>query len=92
MDKAQTDKQFALMVEDFYDDYETAAEYENATKSQSDVFLRKLAVAVIVSMIAVSLVTYILQNPITIPVALLVAVTFVVYCNMVKDYEKKKKN
>lgn len=92
MNKAQTDKQFALIVEDFYDDYEETAEYPTSHKSQSDVFLRKLAIAVIVSMIAVSFVTYIIQNPITIPVALLVAVTFVVYRNMVKDYNKKNKN
>lgn len=90
MNKAQTDKQFALMVEDFYDDHETAAEYENSTKSQSDVFLRKIAVAVIVAMVALSVVTYVIQNPITIPVALISAVTYVVYRNMVKDYEKKK--
>lgn len=88
MDQTQTDKQFALIVEDFYED-DAAVEYPTSYKSRSDVFCRKLALFVIVAMAAVIVVSYIIQNPITIPIAVIAAVTFIVYRNMVKDYAKK---
>jgi 4-hydroxybenzoate polyprenyltransferase len=89
MNKTQTDKQFDLIVEDFYDDYEIAAEYPRSRKSSSDVLSRKLALAIVVAMVAIFAFAYIIQNPITIPAAIVVTVAVVVYRNMAKDYAKK---
>jgi hypothetical protein len=93
MNQKQADKQFALIVEDFYEDadgtYPTVGAYPISRKSQTDVFCRKLALIVVVAMAAMVVLTYVIQNPITIPIAFVIAVTFIVYRNMVKDYEKK---
>lgn len=87
MNKTQIDKQFDLIVEDFYDD--EAVEYPTSSTSRSDVFLRKLALYIIGAMAAMFVFAFIIQNPITIPAAVIAAVTFIVYRNMAKDYAKK---
>lgn len=88
MNKTQTDKQFALIVEDFYDD--EVVDYPNSHKSQSDVFCRKVATLIIVAMAAIFAFAFILQNPIAIPAAVVITVAIIVYRNMVKDYAKKR--
>lgn len=88
MNKTQTDKQFALIVEDFYED-EVGA-YPILHKSQADVFCRKLATFIIVAMVAIFAFAFILQNPIAIPAALVVTVAIIVYRNMAKEYAKKR--
>jgi hypothetical protein len=91
MNKTQTDKQFDLIVEDFYDDYESVSEYSNVRKSRSDVLSRKLALLIVVAMAAMFTFAYIIQNPIMIPAAVIIAVAVIVYRNMAKDYAKKNK-
>lgn len=91
MNKAQTDKQFALIVEDFYDDYETTEAYSNSYTSRADVFSRKLAFIVIVAMLAITAITYVVQNPMAIPALVAITVTIVFYRKMTKDYAKKNK-
>lgn len=87
MNTTQTDKQFALIIEDFYDD--DAVAYPTSHKSQSDVFCRKVALIVILAMAAIITFAVVLQNPLTIPAAIITAVAIIVYRNMVKDYSKK---
>lgn len=89
MDQTQTDKQFALIVEDFYEDDDAAVEYPTSYKSRTDVFCRKVALFVVVAMAAVIVISYIIQNPITIPIAFVITVAIIVYRNMAKDYAKK---
>ena len=86
--KTETDKQFDLIVEDFYDD--DAAEYSTATNGRSDVFFLKLALILAAAMAAIIAFAFIIQYPITIPAAVVAAVTFIVYRNMAKDYAKKE--
>lgn len=86
--KTETDKQFDLIVEDFYDD--ETVEYSTVTKGRSDVFFLKLALIIAATMAAVIAFAFITQYPITIPAAVIAAVTFIVYRNMTKDYAKKE--
>lgn len=86
--KTETDKQFDLIVEDFYDD--DAAEYSTATNGRSDVFFLKLALILAAAMAAIIAFAFIIQYPITIPAAVVAAVTFIVYRNMATDYAKKE--
>lgn len=88
MDKTQTDKQFALIVEDFYDD-EVGA-YPILRKSQADVFCRKLATLIVVAMAAIFAFAFIIQTPMAIPAAFVITVAIIVYRNMAKDYAKKR--
>jgi hypothetical protein len=90
MNTTQTDKQFALIVEDFYDD-DDAVNYPISYKSSSDVFCRKLALLIAVAMASIIAFAFFIQNPITIPAAIIAAVAVIVYRNMVKDYAKKNK-
>ena len=90
MNQTQIDRQFDLIVEDYYEDEsgEYAAHYDN----RSDVLFRKLILIIVGAMAAMVAFAYVIENPIMIPAAIVVIVAILTYRAMVKDYAKGNKN